>query len=145
MHEDLLALGFEDYVDRLRAAGETQLFPELKDGRNGHVKEAPRRFNEWYLLGCLRITAPLKRLYSFRSTFITRITEIGVHPALLMAIVGHHDRAQVDLSLPHFKNYQGDKLIQSLRDVADLFDYETLLLVNGKLVPWKATFEDADA
>jgi len=98
-----------------------QLFPLLLPSKNGHAKNVSRRFNESYL-PALRINDPRHRLYSFRATFITRMSELNVNPAMLMAIVGHYEQTAVDLSSPHFKNYQGAKRIAALRDTIDLFD-----------------------
>lgn len=80
-----------------------------------------RRFNEAYLPS-LRIHDPRHRLYSFRATFITRMTELNVNTAMLMALVGHFEQTALNLSSPHFKNYQGAKLIAALRDTIDVFD-----------------------
>lgn len=99
------------------------LFPELTPSKNGYCKNVSRRFNETYLPQ-LRITESTKRLYSFRSTFITRMTELNVNPGMLMALVGHYDQSAVNLSAPHFKNYQGTKLLHALQSTIDLFDFE---------------------
>ena len=87
----------------------------------GYAKNVSRRFNENYL-ATLRIDEPTKRLYSFRATFITRMTELNVNTAMVMALVGHFEQDALDLSSPHFKNYQGAKRIAALRDTIDLFD-----------------------
>ena len=113
---------FPAYVAERRAAEpDGQLFPLLQPSKNGHAKNVSRRFNETHLPR-LRIDNPTHRLYSFRANFITRMSEHNVHPAMLMALVGHYEQTAVDLSSPHFKNYQGAKLIGALRDTIDLFD-----------------------
>ena len=113
---------FPAYVAEQRAANpDGQLFPLLLPTKNGHVKNVSRRFNENYL-PTLRIDDPTHRLYSFRSNFITRMSELNVNAAMIMALVGHYEQTAVDLSSPHFKNYQGAKLIGALRDTIDLFD-----------------------
>jgi integrase len=122
LHKTILASGFMAYVAQRRQEDPSgQLFPALLPGKNGHAKNVSRRFNESYLAQ-LKITDPTHRLYSFRSTFITRMTELNVNTAMLMAIVGHHEQSAVDLSSPHFKAYQGAKLISALRDVVNVFD-----------------------
>ena len=114
--------GFMAYLEQRRAEEPGgQLFPLLLPSKNGYAKNVSRRFNETYLPS-LRITNPLRRLYSFRATFITRMSELNVNPAMLMALVGHYEQTAVDLSSPHFKNYQGAKRIAALRDTIDLFD-----------------------
>ena len=121
-HRALLESGFMAYLEQRRKDEPGgQLFPLLKPTKNGHAKNVSRRFNESYLPS-LRMNDPLRRLYSFRATFITRMSELNVNPAMLMALVGHYEQSAVDLSAPHFKNYQGAKLISALRDTINLFD-----------------------
>lgn len=113
---------FPAYVAERRAAEpDGQLFPLLLPTKNGHAKNVSRRFNENYLPS-LRIDDPTHRLYSFRANFITRMSEANVNPAMLMALVGHYEQTTVDLSSPHYQNYQGAKLIGALRDTIDLFN-----------------------
>ena len=122
LHRAIRESGFMAYLDQRRKDEPGgQLFPLLLPSKNGHAKNVSRRFNESYL-PTLRINDPRRRLYSFRSTFITRMSELNVNPAMLMAIVGHYEQTAVDLSSPHFKNYQGAKRIAALRDTIDLFD-----------------------
>jgi len=121
-HKAIRQSGFMAYLAQRRAdEPDGQLFPLLTPGKNGHGKNVSRRFNEMYLPS-LRINDPKHRLYSFRSTFITRMSELNVNPAMLMAVVGHYEQTAVDLSSPHFKDYQGAKLIGALRDTIDKFD-----------------------
>ena len=97
------------------------LFPQLKPSKNGYAKNVSRRFNENYLAS-LDFNEPTKRLYSFRATFITRMSELNVNTAMLMALVGHFEQDALDLSSPHFKNYQGVKKIAALKDCIEHFD-----------------------
>jgi len=122
LHAAIRASGFLAYVAQQRQRDPTgQLFPLLVAGKNGYAKNVARRFNENYLLS-LKITDPTHRLYSFRATFITRLSELNANTAMVMAIVGHFEQTAVNLSSPHFKNYQGTKLLSALRDTVDLFD-----------------------
>jgi integrase len=124
LHRVVRESGFMAYVEQRRKdEPEGQLFPLLVPSKNGYAKNIARRFNESYLTQ-LRIFEPTKRLYSFRSTFITRMTELNVNVAMVMALVGHFEQTAVDLSSPHFKNYQGAKLIGALRDTIDMLDFE---------------------
>ena len=127
LHKVIRESGFMDYLaQRRKEEPGGMLFPELRPTKNGYIKNVSRRFNENYLAE-LRITASTKRLYSFRSTFITRMSELNVHPAMLMALVGHYEQDAVDLSSPHFKNYQGTKKLLALRDTMDKFDVKLAL------------------
>jgi integrase len=121
-HRSVRESGFMAYLEQRRKddpAG--QLFPMLKPSKNGYAKNVSRRFNESYLPS-LRIDDPTHRLYSFRSNFITRLSECNVNAAMVMALVGHFEQTAVDLSSPHFKNYQGAKLIGALREAIDELD-----------------------
>ena len=126
LHPVIERSGFLDYVEEVRLAnianaeGKKLLFPHLVKGKNGYSKNTTRRFGEW--LDTLGITDPRKVFHSFRSTFISRMSEHNVHPAMLMALVGHYDQAKVDLDSPHFKDYQGRaKLLPNLKETMDLF------------------------
>ena len=121
-HKVIRNSGFPAYVKMRRKVDPGgMLFPDLPPSKNGYCKNVSRRFNESYLPQ-LRITESTRRLYSFRSTFITRMTELNVNPGMLMALVGHYEQTAVDLSSPHFKNYQGTKLLTALQSTIDLFD-----------------------
>lgn len=63
------------------------LFPDLRPTKNGYVKNVSRRFNEQHLRE-LRLDHPTKRLVSLSHTFITRMSEKNVQPAMLMAAAG---------------------------------------------------------
>lgn len=120
LHNNLMQSGFVDYVKDLQQQGKTRLFPHLIAGKNGYSKNCSRRFAQY--LDKIGIKSPQKTFHSFRSTFITRMSELNVHPAMLMAIVGHYQQAKVDLSSPHFSNYQGAKLLSALQDTVNMFD-----------------------
>lgn len=120
-HKAIKASGFMAYLaERRQEEPGGMLFPELRPTKNGYVKNVSRRFNEQHLRE-LRIDQPTKRLVSFRHTFITRMSESNVHPAMLMAIVGHYEQDAVDLNSPHFKGYNGAKKLTALRDTIDKF------------------------
>ena len=114
IHAALIEGGFLDYVQKLRKAGEQRLFPGLKDGDNGFIKNVSRRFNQEHL-DKIGLTNPRKRLYSFRTTFISKLATKKWHPVLIMAVVGHYEQEGLDLSLPHFNNYQDDKAMADLQ------------------------------
>lgn len=117
---------FPAYVAAVAAAGVKDkqgrklLFPHLIEGKNGYSKNCSRRFSQW--LDKLGIVHRTKTFHSFRGTFINRMSELNTNPAMLMALVGHYEQAKVDLSSPHFQNYQGAKLISALKETIDRFD-----------------------
>jgi len=121
-HKAVAQSAFMAYLAERRAQDPAgMLFPKLHPSKNGYSKNVSRRFNETYL-PTIDIRSSAKRLYSFRATFITRMSELNVNTAMLMALVGHFEQEAVDLSSPHFKNYQGAKRVTALKDIIDLFD-----------------------
>ena len=89
VHDQLLSLGFLDYVKSVKEAGYTKLFPHLQDGKNGFKKNMCRQFGEYLDLPEVNIVHPLKVFHSFRHTVITALTDAGVNDGLKRALVGH--------------------------------------------------------
>lgn len=89
VHDQLLALGFLDYVACVKNAGYTKLFPHLKGGKNGYKKNMCRQFGEYLDLPAVNIVDPLKVFHSFRHTVVTALTNAGVNDGLKRALVGH--------------------------------------------------------
>ena len=89
VHDQLLALGFIDYVQCLQTAGYKKLFPHLQDGKNGYKKNMCRMFGEYLDLPEVNIVDPLKVFHSFRHTVVTKLTGKGVNEGLKRAMVGH--------------------------------------------------------
>lgn len=121
LHRQIEASGFLAYVDSVRAQGATMLFPHLKPGKNGYSKNMSRRFGGY--LDSLKISDSRKVFHSFRHTFITRMTEMNVHPVLVMSMVGHYEQAKVDLSAPHVVNYQHEKPLSVLKQTIDRLEF----------------------
>jgi integrase len=89
LHDQLLALGFVEYVQCLQKAGYKKLFPHLQDGKNGYKKNMCRMFGEYLDLPEVNIVHPLKVFHSFRHTVVTKLTGAGVNEGLKRAMVGH--------------------------------------------------------
>jgi integrase len=89
LHDQLLGLGFVDYVQCLQKAGYKKLFPHLQDGKNGYKKNMCRMFGEYLDLPEVAIVDPLKVFHSFRHTVVTKLTGAGVNEGLKRAMVGH--------------------------------------------------------
>lgn len=53
------------------------------------------------------------------------MTELNVHPVMLMMLVGYYDQSKVDFSSPHFVNYQHAKPLVQLKATLDRLDIET--------------------
>lgn len=121
LHSRVIAAGFLDYMDSVKKAGKTQLFPHLKPSKNGYSKNCSRRFGQY--LDKLKIKDERKVFHSLRVTFINRITNEGVHPAIIMGIVGHYDQKAIDFSSAHMETYQKKKPVEVLKDAVDKVDY----------------------
>jgi len=89
IHNQLIQLGFLDYVECLRSASYTRLFPHLQNGKNGYKKNMCRTFGNYLDLPEVNIIDPLKVFHSFRHTVVTSLTGQGVNEGLKRAIVGH--------------------------------------------------------
>ena len=84
-------LNLKQYVQQLRREGQSQLFPELKKGRDGYGKNVSRWFNERYKKQC-GIVSPdgrMRDFHSFRATFITYLRHKKAHDRMLKEVVGH--------------------------------------------------------
>lgn len=122
LHERILESAFLKYVDAVRDAGHTQLFPHIKPGKNGYSRNCSRRFGEY--LDKLGIKDGRKVFHSFRVTFINCMTDINTHPALLMGLVGHYEQSKVDLSSTHMQTYQKVKRLEVLKCAMDRLEYD---------------------
>ena len=116
IHSKLIDLGFIEFLEEVKKKN-TKLFPHLKLGKNGYSKNCSRRFGQY--LDRIGIVDTQKVFHSFRSSFINRMTMLNIHPAILMGIVGHYEQSKLDLSSPHFVNYQQSKPIAVLKDTID--------------------------
>ncbi|AMP74838.1 site-specific integrase [Ralstonia solanacearum] len=128
LHNVILESKFLDYVEQTKATRkdgyEMIFFPKklpTEGGKNGFGKNISRRFGDY--LDQLKITDDRKTFHSFRSTFINEMTNLNVHPAIIMGIVGHYEQSKVDLSSPHFVNYQKKKPIHILKEAIDKLAY----------------------
>ncbi len=112
---------FLSYLKDLQDKNEPMLFPNRKHTKNGYSKSMSRRFGEY--LDLREIKDDRKVFHSFRTTLINRMTNMSVHPALIMSIVGHYEQSKVDFSSAHFSNYQQKKPLEVLKQVIDKLDY----------------------
>lgn len=84
IHDDLIRLGFLHHVERLRASGQTYLFPEWAKRTD--------KVNDWFnntFLVKLGIKTKQKVFYSFRHTLATELAKAGVPRELSKMISGH--------------------------------------------------------
>lgn len=90
IHADLLALGFLDYVQRLRDRGDTRLFPQAStNAKNGPGNWISKAFG--YYLGKLSADWPKAKrgFHSLRKSVIQEMQTAGVASEMRAQIVGH--------------------------------------------------------
>lgn len=92
VHPDLIALGLKERVDRLRAEGESQLFPGAKAGSvNGMGNWLSKSFGRH--LSALDIKAASGKgkvgFHSLRKTFVQSLQKVGMRSEARAQLVGH--------------------------------------------------------
>jgi integrase len=98
VHPELIALGLMDYVEGLRRAGTSRLFPTFKqDVNNGWGRQLGRWANDTFLV---KLGYKTKRVvfHSFRHTLITRLSQSGVQEPIVKALVGHEQQGVTQTS-----------------------------------------------
>lgn len=89
IHPKIIELGFLGFVDRLRAKGETRVFPELKPMRDGAGQAASKWYARYRKPLGLYNQSPKKDFHSFRTTLINELKQKGHPEVQVAAIVGH--------------------------------------------------------
>lgn len=131
VHSKLLKLGLEARVAKLKAAGETHLFPDWYGEGQARIAASaggkrilnqpysqfiPRWFNRTYLPK-VGITDPAKVFHSFRHTFKTAMSVAGVPRAVSDQITGHDDASSG-------AGYIHDASLDVLKEAVDRVAYE---------------------
>lgn len=89
IHSKLIDLGLLKYADRLRAKGETLLFPELIKRRDGYSTDASRWFGRFRKN--VGVKDKEKTFHSFRHTVADTLKQKGTPYERVAAILGHKD------------------------------------------------------
>ncbi|MCO2667079.1 site-specific integrase, partial [Pseudomonas aeruginosa] len=115
LHAELVRLGLPEYVARLRRAGHTRLFPELKrDPVKGYGKPAGSWFNERFLGKKLGIKRNgMKTFHSFRHTFVTALERLDLPERVLAQFAGH-ERGTTQAGSRYAKDRSADELAKNL-------------------------------
>ncbi|MFO7189368.1 MAG: hypothetical protein DIU74_006740 [Pseudomonadota bacterium] len=92
IHPDLIRLGFLQFVEMQRRAGEQRLFPELRPDNKGKPTGNWSKWFARYLRGAVGIRDRRKTFDSFRHTFAEACREAGVEEAVFEALVGRRTR-----------------------------------------------------
>ncbi|ONB84478.1 site-specific integrase [Burkholderia pseudomallei] len=111
LHNRLVQLGLPEYVQALRQAGYTRLFPELKrDAVKGYGKPASSWFNERFLGRTLGIERDgTKTFHSFRHTFLSAIEQLEI-PERVSAQMAEHQRGKTESYSRYAKDRDADQL-----------------------------------
>lgn len=89
VHDELIDLGWIEYIKWLHTTNYKMVFPHLLDGPNGYKKNLSRGFGILLDQPEINIVDKLKVFHSFRHTVITKLTAAGVNEGLKRALVGH--------------------------------------------------------
>lgn len=118
VHSRLKALGFLEYVERLRSEGQVRVFPELTRHKKHGYSAAP---SKWFA----RVRAQLgfegkKDFHSFRHTLADHLKQKGVSEALVGGILGHQTGGIT------FSRYGKDFRPEVLAPVVEMIEWEVL-------------------
>lgn len=121
LHPRLIELGFLEYVEALRAAFYTRLFPELQFNRvKGYGKAASSWFNERFLGKQLKIERNGKRTFhSFRHNFSTAAGHVDMEGRVRDQLMGH-SRGSSESD----KRYDKGRTVEMLREHIARVDYK---------------------
>ncbi len=92
VHPDLLRLGFLQFAEMQRRAGQTRLFPELRADNKGKLTGNWSKWFARYLRQTVGIHDRRKTFDSFRHTFLTICREAGMAPETIDALTGRRTR-----------------------------------------------------
>lgn len=93
VHPDLLKLGFEEFVARLRNSNQDRLLPQLPISGKKIGSRVSKWYNERYrALFMPNFKAEKKVFHSFRHTFIQRAIQAGIDLQHLQQMVGHEKK-----------------------------------------------------
>jgi integrase len=117
IHPELIRLGFMDYVDERRKAGDERLFPEVRSS-NESVTAA---WSKWWGRYVRKhgITDSRKVFHSFRHTVKDAFRDSGVDIALNDAIMGH---TQGNVSASYGQGYSLKVLAEAMKKL-DFLDW----------------------
>jgi integrase len=86
----LIRLGFLEYVESIRKAGHTRLFPDLVKGHNGYADPVGKWFGR--LVTACGLHDPELVLHGLRHGAITKLHAAGVADDVVKMLVGHVDQ-----------------------------------------------------
>jgi integrase len=93
IHSDVIALGFLDFVNAAREAGQARVFPELRPDKYGTVTANWSKWFGRYLRGTIKVTDDRMRFHSFRHAFKDYAREAEIPEDVNDAFTGHRGQA----------------------------------------------------
>ncbi|URX62064.1 site-specific integrase [Luteibacter anthropi] len=117
VHPELIRMGLLKRVERLRAKGETQLFPKVKGQQNGMGDWLSKAFGRYVGLVLPKPDMGKIGFHSFRKTVIQTLQAAGVTAELRAAYVGH------ELDDEHHSSYGMDAPKQQVLAAIIKLDY----------------------
>lgn len=115
IHPALMKLGLLKHREKMRAAGHTQLFPEIKPGPRGDMGYLPSRFWQRYLKG-IGMKQKGLALHSFRHTFRDECRRQSVSTTVVRALLGHSDTSITG----HYGEEQEGTLVERRKAICSL-------------------------
>lgn len=90
IHSAIIELGFPRYLDAVRSAGSSSVFPELKRDSKGHFSMASKFFQRYFeKIGLKKMEAFSTNFHSFRHGFIDELRLKYPQDELFKSILGH--------------------------------------------------------
>lgn len=119
VHAELVRLGLLRHVERLRLRGESRLFPECSDKRDGHGQDASRWFGKFKVRA--GIVDGRKVFHSARHGFVSQLLDAGVDEHTSVApLVGHAGGGQSS------RSYWNEKDMRRFVGIVNLVDHPVL-------------------
>jgi integrase len=116
IHPILLNLGLIRYADELAVRGETRLFPELTNSRDGYGQYLGDWFRK-YRRKCGLPNIESRNTHGFRYTFQNALRALDADELKIDAIVGHADTVAMR------RVYRAPKAVASLYETIKALDY----------------------
>ena len=131
IHEQLIALGFLNYVQVMKEAGYDKLFPHLRDGKNGYRKNMCRNFGKYLDKKEVNVVSELKVFHSFRHTVVTAMTNAGVNDGLKRVMVGHDKDTR--MSSHDIYIHESELTLENMRLAINKLKYKSVNFVALKI------------
>ncbi|MGH8157674.1 MAG: tyrosine-type recombinase/integrase [Rhodanobacter sp.] len=122
----LFELGFDRYLEDVRASGAKHLFPGLPWNEGGPGRAVSQWVNDTVLRKECAITSHRKTLHSLRHTLITLMEREHIPKSIVCAINGHSTGNHTEQ-----KNYIADGTVLEMREVLD-----SLPIVDPPMAPY---------